>query len=66
MFESFFDLPLIVVGPPLVAALCLVGGQIGLTCVPWNAALNFHYFHEFAAEDRFQGESIGLNFAIKF
>jgi len=43
-----------------------VGGQVGLTYVPWNAALNFHYFYEFAAEDRFQGQSIGLNFAIKF
>lgn len=43
-----------------------VGGQIGLTYVPWNAALNFHYFYEFASKDRFQGRSIGLNFAIKF
>ena len=43
-----------------------VGGQLGVTHVPWNAALNFHYFYEFAAEDRFQGQSIGLNFAIKF
>jgi hypothetical protein len=43
-----------------------VGGQLGLTYVPWNAALNFHYFYEFASEDRFQGQSIGLNFAIKF
>ena len=43
-----------------------VGGQIGLTCVAWNAALNFHYFYEFAAEDRFQGQSIGANFSIEF
>jgi hypothetical protein len=43
-----------------------VGGQVGLTYVPWNAALNFHYFYEFSAEDRFQGQSIGLNLAIKF
>ena len=43
-----------------------IGGQIGLTYVPWNGALNFHYFYEFAAKDRFQGQSIGLNFAIKF
>jgi hypothetical protein len=28
-----------------------------LTYVPWNAALSFHYFHEFAATDRFQGQS---------
>jgi hypothetical protein len=43
-----------------------VGGQLGLAYVPWKAALNFHYFYEFAAQDRFQGQSIGLNFAIKF
>jgi hypothetical protein len=43
-----------------------VGGQIGVTCVPGNATLNFHYFYEFAAEDRFQGQSIGLNLAFKF
>lgn len=43
-----------------------VGAQIGLSVVPWNASLSFHYFYEFASEDRFQGESIGLNFAIKF
>jgi hypothetical protein len=42
------------------------GGQLGLTYVPWNAAMNFHYFYEFAAEDRFQGQSLGLNFAVKF
>jgi hypothetical protein len=43
-----------------------VGGQLGLTQVKWNASLNFHYFYEFAARDRFQGESVGLNLAIKF
>ncbi len=43
-----------------------VGGQFGLTYVPWNAVMNFHYFYEFAAEDRFQGQSLGLNFAVKF
>lgn len=43
-----------------------VGLQLGLTFVPWNAALNVHYFYEFAAEDRFQGQSAGLNFAMKF
>jgi len=43
-----------------------VGGQLGLTYAPWNAVLNFHYFYEFAAVDRFQGQSIGLSFAIKF
>ena len=43
-----------------------VGGQIGLTHVPWNTTLNFHYFYEFSAQDRFQGQSIGLNIAKKF
>ena len=43
-----------------------VGGQLGLTYVPWNAVMNFHYFYEFAAKDRFQGQSLGLNFAVKF
>lgn len=42
------------------------GIQIGLTHVPRNQALNFHYFHEFSSKDRFQGESIGLNYAMKF
>jgi hypothetical protein len=32
-----------------------VGGQLGLTYVLWVAALNLHYFGEFAAQDRFQG-----------
>jgi len=43
-----------------------VGAQIGLTDVTKNASLNFHYFYELAADDRFQGQSIGLNFAKKF
>jgi len=43
-----------------------IGVQVGVTHVPWNTALNFHYFNELAAEDRFQGESIGLNLAVKF
>ncbi len=43
-----------------------VGAQIGLTNVPLNGSLNFHYFYEFDAKDRFQGQSIGLNLAFKF
>lgn len=43
-----------------------VGGQLGLTVVPWNAALNFHYFHEFASDDRFQGDVLGLNLAWRW
>lgn len=40
------------------------GGQLGLTYVPWNAALNVRYLYEFASEDRFQGQSVGVNLAI--
>lgn len=39
---------------------------MGLTHVPGKWALSLHYFYEFDAKDRLQGESIGLNFAIKF
>ena len=53
-----------VASSPVKDQVHAAGGQVGLTYVPWNAALNFHY--EFAAQDRFQGQSIGLNFAIKF
>jgi hypothetical protein len=41
------------------------GVQLGLTHVPWNAALNLIYLYEFAAKDRFQGQSLSVNFAIK-
>lgn len=43
-----------------------VGGQLGLTYVPWKAFITFHGFYEYAAESRFQGASIGLNFGIRF
>lgn len=42
------------------------GGQIGLTYVPWMLALNLHYFYEYAAKDRFQGQVLGANLAYKF
>ncbi len=42
------------------------GLQIGVTHVPWNATFNFRYLYEFDSKDRFQGESFGLNFAVKF
>jgi len=53
------------VNPPTKDAVHAVGGQLGLTQVTWNAAVNFHYFYEFSAKDRFRGSSIGLNVAIK-
>jgi hypothetical protein len=43
-----------------------VGGQLGLTYVPWVASLNMHYLSEFAAQDRFQGEVFGVSVAKKF
>ena len=43
-----------------------VGGQLGLTYVPWVASLNLHYFGEFAAQDRFQGQVFGVSVAKKF
>jgi hypothetical protein len=43
-----------------------VGGQLGLTYVPWFASLNVHYFSEFAAQDRFQGQVFGVSMAKKF
>jgi hypothetical protein len=43
-----------------------VGGQLGLNCAPWLAALTFRGFYEFAAKDRFQGHSFGLSIAKSF
>ena len=42
------------------------GVQIGLAHVPWGATMNLHYFYEYAATARFQGQAFGLNFAKKF
>lgn len=42
------------------------GGQIGITYVPWNAALNFHAFDEYSAIARLQGIAYGVSFAVKF
>jgi hypothetical protein len=43
-----------------------VGGQVGVTYLPWSLVVNFHGFYEYASVDRFQGASIGLNIAKKF
>lgn len=43
-----------------------VGGQLGLTYVPWVVALNFHGFAEFHSQDRFQGDAFGVNLSKKF
>jgi len=41
------------------------GVQLGVTHVPWNATFNFRYLYELSAQDRFQGQSFGLNVAKK-
>jgi len=43
-----------------------VGGQVGLTYVPWMLSVNFHGFYEFSAMDRFLGQSFGLNISKMF
>lgn len=43
-----------------------VGGQVGLTYVPWDLEFNCHGFYEYAAENRFQGASFGVNLIKKF
>jgi hypothetical protein len=42
------------------------GGQLGLTIVPWGAALNLRGLGEFSGEARFEGWSLGVNLAKKF
>jgi hypothetical protein len=43
-----------------------VGGELGITYVPWSAFLTFHGFYEYASQSRFQGASLGINFGFKF
>lgn len=43
-----------------------VGGQLGLTYIPWVLSVNLHGFYEYSAESRFQGGSFGINIAKKF
>jgi hypothetical protein len=43
-----------------------VGGQGGITYVPWFLVANFHVFQEFSSEDRFQGRVVGFSIAKKF
>lgn len=42
------------------------GGQLGLTYVPWNVVLSFHYLYEFASKARFQGQVLSLDLGLKF
>jgi hypothetical protein len=43
-----------------------IGGQIGLTYVPWNLVLNFRGFYEYYADSRVQGSSFSVNLLKKF
>ena len=43
-----------------------IGGQIGLTYVPWNAALVIRYLSEYDAEARFEGELFTICLAKGF
>jgi len=43
-----------------------VGVQVGVTSVKKVMSFNFRWAHEFAAVDRFQGSSLGLNFSMRF
>lgn len=47
-------------------AVHAIGGQLGLTYVPWGLVGNLHAFGEVDADDRFQGVAYGLNLAKKF
>ena len=43
-----------------------VGGQLGVTYVPWVLSINVHGFYEYLAVSRFQGGSFGVSVAKKF
>jgi hypothetical protein len=51
---------------PIKDQLHAVGGQLGLAYVPLQLGLTAHYFSEFSAKDRFQGQSFGISLAKKF
>jgi hypothetical protein len=42
-----------------------IGGQIGLTYVPWDLVLNFRGFYEYYSQDRVQGASFSVNLIKK-
>jgi len=42
-----------------------IGVQVGLTAPKRGMVFNFRWLHEYSAVDRFQGSSIGLNFAVR-
>jgi hypothetical protein len=42
------------------------GCQVGLSYVPWNAALDFLFFKEYSSVGRLQGKSFSINLLFKF
>jgi hypothetical protein len=42
------------------------GIQAGVTIPKRSMVLNFHWFHEYSAVERFQGDALGLSFAARF
>jgi hypothetical protein len=43
-----------------------VGVQVGVTSQKRAITLNFSWLHEYSAVDRFQGNSVSVNFAARF
>lgn len=56
----------LVQSPDARSTVCGIGGQIGLTYVPWDLVLNFRGFQEYHAEARVQGSSFSINLVKKF
>jgi hypothetical protein len=54
------------VNPSVHDRVHAVGIQAGVISVKRVMALNFRWLREFSSVDRFQGNSIGLNFSLKF
>jgi hypothetical protein len=54
------------INPTVHQEVHAAGGQIGLTYVPWSAAVNFHAFEEYSATARLQGQAYDVSVAFKF
>ena len=51
--------------PGMHTKVYAAGVQVGVTIPKRAMALNFHWFHEFSAVNRFQGTVLGLSLAMK-
>jgi hypothetical protein len=45
--------------------VCAAGIRVGITVPKRMMVLNFHWFHEFSAVDRFKGTALGLSFVAR-